>query len=68
MIDFVRDRLGKAKWQNNPFMNSTQSRYSRFVRRPTSRLRSIYDDSVDEWNKKKVGILGDMFTDPNMEA
>ena len=50
----MKDRLGKAKWWNAPIKNPTQTRYLRFLKTPTGKLKSQFTDISDEFKNKSL--------------
>jgi len=42
--------LGLSKWINNPIANRTQIDTLRFLKMPTSKLKSRFTDSQDEFS------------------
>lgn len=45
----MRNRLGENKWWNLPSRNPTINRYNRFLKKPGSKIRTLYSDSKKEF-------------------
>ena len=53
--------LSNKIW-NNPALNPTQTRFSRFVHRPGLKLESDFSKSLDEFRLKEKEYLSTRFT------
>ena len=59
----MKDRIGRAKFINLPVKNPTQTRYTRFMRMPYTRLESAFTRSEDKYRTLMNNALKNRYSE-----